>query len=619
MAGGVRLLDVQWDSDGQRLVWLENRSGQGVLVGATPAHPDAPVDLTPPELSVRAQVGYGGGECTAANGLLFFVEKSGQLYRQPLIGGLPCALTPRFGHAAAPTVSPDGQWILFVHSYEETDVLAVVNAEGNQWPQRLIHGHDFYMQPRWHPDGRRLAYVAWNHPQMPWDGTRLYLATLRPHNGDLPLLDETRALAGSDTTAIFQPEFSPDGRWLAYISDTSGWGQIYLYDLQHNSHHQLTTAEAEHGQPAWLQGMRTYGWFPNSRALWFIRNQGGIQRLYQQAIDQPQATPLAGLEPYTALSQPAIAPHTGTLALVGSSSTQPPRLLTLQPFDPAPAARILRRTQAEVVPPAALSPAQPVTWHLPDDTPVHGMLYLPPGTTQDDLAAASTAPPAIIRIHGGPTSQATASYAADIQFFTTRGYVVLLVNYRGSTGYGRAYMEALRGNWGVCDVEDAISGASYLAAQKLADAGRIVLMGSSSGGYTVLETLCRTPGVFRAGVCLYGIANLFTLVADTHKFEARYLDSLVGPLPAASAIYRDRSPIFHAHLLKDPIAVFHGEDDKVVPRSQSDAIVAVLRRNGVPHEYYVFADEGHGWRRSETIERYYRALDRFLQQHVLFA
>jgi dipeptidyl aminopeptidase/acylaminoacyl peptidase len=247
---------------------------------------------------------------------------------------------------------------------------------------------------------------------------------------------------------------------------------------------------------------------------------------------------------------------------------------------------------------------------------VHGLLYLPPGVGQPGETAL---PPAVVRIHGGPTSQAVASYNQAAQFFATRGYAVLDVNYRGSTGYGRAYMEALRGRWGICDVEDAVSGARHLAAAGLADSGRIVIMGGSAGGYTVLEALCRAPGLFRSGICRYGVARLFALAADTHKFEERYLDSLVGPLPAAAALYRERSPLFHADLLQDPIAVFQGEIDQVVPRAQSDSIVESLRRRGVPHEYHIYAGEGHGWRKSETIEAFYAAVERFLRQHALFA
>jgi dipeptidyl aminopeptidase/acylaminoacyl peptidase len=624
MTGNVRLSDVQWDSDGQTLVWLEGRPGGSVLVAAALDSCDAPRDLTT-TLAVRAQVGYGGGEFTVAGGSVFFVEKSGRLYRQSLTGGPARPVTPAFGSAAAPTVSPDGRWVLFVHSYEEQDVLAVVDAEGKQWPQRLVSGHDFYMQPRWHPDGTRIAYIAWNHPQMPWDGAVLYLASLRiqaPEEG-LPTVARTQVVAGSQDVATFQPEFSLDGRWLAYVCDASGWGNLHLYDLQQDVYRIVTEAEAEHGLPAWVQGMRTYGWRRDSKHLYFVRNEQGFSWLHRQSIDSSTAEPVAGLEAYTALSQPAVAPITDALAVVASASNQPDRLLVQMRDEAAPdgqyPVRILRRSRAEIIPPSELAQAQPLTWTTEGGKPVHGLLYLPPGTTHEQLALEAVPPPAIIRVHGGPTGQAIASYTQDVQFFATRGYVVLLVNYRGSFGYGRKYMEALRGTWGVADVADVVTGASYLGAQRLADPKRIVIMGGSAGGYTVLQALCRAPGTFRAGICMYGVSNMFTLTADTHKFESRYLDSLLGPLPAASDIYRDRSPIFHADAIKDPVALFQGTDDRIVPRDQSDKIVEALRRGGVPHEYHVYEGEGHGWRSSETIEHFYRTVETFLQHYVLYS
>jgi dipeptidyl aminopeptidase/acylaminoacyl peptidase len=212
-----------------------------------------------------------------------------------------------------------------------------------------------------------------------------------------------------------------------------------------------------------------------------------------------------------------------------------------------------------------------------------------------------------------------ASFHPQTQFFTTRGYAVLQVNHRGSTGYGKAYVEALRGQWGVYDVEDTVSGAQYLVEQELASAQHLVLMGGSAGGYTVLQTLVRHPGFFKAAICLYGISNLFTLAATTHKFEAHYLDSLIGPLPEAAALYRERSPLFAADRLRDPLALFQGEIDQVVPKAQADAIVASLKSRGVPHEYHVYAGEGHGWRKAETIAHFYTAVDAFLRQYVLFA
>ncbi len=225
----------------------------------------------------------------------------------------------------------------------------------------------------------------------------------------------------------------------------------------------------------------------------------------------------------------------------------------------------------------------------------------------------------MVLVHGGPTGQRGASFDAQAQFFASRGWGVLQVNYRGSAGYGREYREQLRGNWGIHDVRDAVSGARHLVAEKMADVHKLVIMGGSAGGFTVLKALEDYPGFFKAGVCLYGVANQFTLVADTHKFEERYSDSLLGPLPEAAEIYRERSPLFFADKIEDPVAVFQGEEDKVVPRSQSDEIVDALRRNGVPHEYHLYPGEGHGFRQAETIEKFYQAVEKFLTQYVIYA
>jgi dipeptidyl aminopeptidase/acylaminoacyl peptidase len=246
---------------------------------------------------------------------------------------------------------------------------------------------------------------------------------------------------------------------------------------------------------------------------------------------------------------------------------------------------------------------------------VHGIFYAPCNENFDGLGL----PPLIVLIHGGPTSQRGAHYDPLAQFFTSRGYAALQVNYRGSTGYGREYRDQLKNNWGIFDVDDAVSGARHFAEQGIVEADKLVIMGGSAGGFTVLKALEDHPGFFKAGICLYGVANQFTLVADTHKFEERYSESLLGPLPEAAQRYRQRSPVFYADKIQDPIAIFQGEDDKVVPRSQSDQIVAALQRNGVPHEYHLYPGEGHGFRKSETVEAFYKSVEKFLRQYVIYA
>lgn len=607
LSQGVRLSDVAWDSDGETLVWLEGRSDRGVLlcVGADDVAPRVLTD----ELSVRARVGYGGGDFTVAQGQVYFVS-GGRLYRQALKEGHARAITPAFGEVAAPTVSPDGRWIIYVYSYEGLDGLAVVDSEGRRWSQKLAEGDDFYMQPAWHPSGRQVAWVSWNHPQMPWDGTMLNLGTLE--EGAFPKLSQKAVIAGDRETSIFQPAFSPDGRYLAYISDASGWWNLYLYDLETGTHRPLVAAEAELAQAAWMQGMRTYAWSADGRAIYYMRSEQAFTRLWSVDVATGATAPVQALREYTALAQ-VVASSKGDIALLGTGTRVPQRLLTWQPSSDR--VRVRARSEGETVPVEIISEPQPVSWHSAEGHTVYGLYYAP----RNPGYASSGKPPLIVMAHGGPTGQYYARYAAATQFFTTRGYAVLEVNYRGSTGYGRTYRNLLREQWGIYDSDDVVTGAQYLVERGLVDGQKVVIMGGSAGGYNVLQALIRYPRTFKAGVCLYGVTNLFTLASDTHKFEQRYLDSMIGPLPEAAQRYRDRSPIFFAERIADPVAVFQGEEDTVVPKDQAETIVAALRRTGVPYEYHLYPGEGHGWRRSETIKAFYETLLRFLRQHVLFA
>ncbi len=602
LAHALRLTDVQWD--GNTLAWVEGRSGQNVIV--VQEGDDAPRDLLD-EHSARGGVGYGGGDFTIAQGVVYFAQK-GRLYRQRVRAGVPRPITPQFGDVASPAVSPNGRWVLFVHSYERVDVLALVDAEGKQWPQRLVVGADFYMQPVWHPSGRLIAWVEWDHPNMPWDGTRLFLGRLE---GEPPRLGERTLIAGGQDVPVFQPAFSPDGRFLSYIVTEGEWDSLVLYDVDTGSRRVLLGGEGMVlATPAWLQGMRTYGWSGDSRSIYIRQNQQGFATLLRVDVQNGRAESVH-LSAYTWVEQPAPAPAGDRVALIASAARVPTRIVTWEQGR----MRIHRRSTSEVIPLDDQAEPVPIQWQAEDGTTVHA-LYYPPTNSRFEGAGL---PPAIINIHGGPTSQRVANYNADAQFFASRGWAYVEVNYRGSTGYGKSYMDALKGHWGEYDVADAVGAARALADQGLADPKRMVIKGGSAGGYTVLNTLIRYPGVFKAGICLFGVSNLFTLAADTHKFEERYLDSLVGPLPEAAERYREWSPIFHADRIRDPIAVFQGDEDKVVPPDQSESIVSVLKANRVPHIYRLYKGEGHGWRKAETIETYYRDVLAFLREHVLFS
>jgi dipeptidyl aminopeptidase/acylaminoacyl peptidase len=605
-----KFTDVAWEADGQALVWREERGEVALLVCQSDPC-DAPLELTP-DINVRARVGYGGGDFSVGSDTIFLVSESG-LYRQRLAGGAE-RLVPACANFASPVVSPDGKYLACVASWEEKDCLVLVSTSGLNWPVQLDSSAGFYMQPCWHPDGNTLAWIGWDAPNMPWDGTALYLAEMDVSRGT-PQPKSIRIVAGDPTgdTAIFQPSFSPGGGFLAYVSDQMGWSNIHLLDLHTASTRILVQEEAEHAPPAWTQGLRTYDWSPDGKALFYIRSKNGLQTVLRQAVHAKRSVRIAGeLSEYSAFRQIAVSPRTGELALIASSPCLPPRVITCNEQGQV---RVRCRSGPETITPEYCSRPRSLHWKEgADGADCFGLYYAPLNPAFRDDGA----PPAVVRVHGGPTGQYVAEYRFETQFFTSRGYAVLELNYRGSSGYGRDFLQLLHGNWGVRDVEDAYEAGRFLIRKKLADPRRLVIMGASAGGYTVLRTMISYPGFFRAGVCLYGVSNLLALARDTHRFERHYVTKLIGKLPEETDKYRRLSPLFSADRIKDPLALFHGEDDKIVPKAQSDRIAFNLALHGVPHLYRVYPGEGHGWRKPETITDFYQQLEAFLLDNVIF-
>ncbi|MCY4545231.1 MAG: prolyl oligopeptidase family serine peptidase, partial [Gemmatimonadetes bacterium] len=503
MGARTPLYDVQWIGDGSGLVWMEQRSDTGVLVCRKGS--EAPHDLTDGH-PVRGGVGYGGGDFTVADDFVVFAEKDGRLYRQSLAPGSADSITPAFGAAASPAVSRDGKWVIYVHTCESVDVVALVDSKGSGWPVNLVRGADFYMQPVWHPDCERIAWIEWDQPQMPWDGTRLKTARL---DTDRRNLADERLIAGDTDTPVFQPAYSPDGRYLSYIITEGEWDSLVVLDLE-TGERRAPVAGTTLADPAWVQGVRVYGWGTDSDTLYFRSHERGFASLWKVSLASGRRTQLE-TPVYTWMMQLSVSPARNALACIASSSAVPERVVTLDENDHT----AHRRSQSEMIPAADLSIPEPITWTSPGGSEVHG-LYYPPASSR---FTGSGKPPVVVSIHGGPTGQSRADYAAEIPFFTNRGYACLYVNYRGSTGYGRSYMTALREHWGDYDTEDAVSGAHALVDRELADPERMVIKGGSAGGFTVLNVLAHHPGVFRAGLCLYGVTNLFGLATDTHKFE----------------------------------------------------------------------------------------------------
>lgn len=602
---GIRLNEVQWDPQGEFLVWLEGRSDSGILVASQRG--EASVDLNG-EISCRGGVGYGGGEFTVRNNLVIFAGKDGRLYRRELTPQKAQPITPAYGSVASPQISPDGRHVLYVFSDGSQDALGVVDASGVFWPQKLIQGADFYMQPVWHPDGKMIAWVEWNHPNMPWDGTTLKLASLQ--TDELPTINMIQTVAGDEETVIFQPEFSPDGQWLSYLTSVDEWDALVLVNLNTMEKQVVYQPLDLHlMEPAWVQGVRTYAWNADSQSIFLLQNQSGSNSLWQLNILSQEFKQI-DTRPYTWLRQITVSAR-GEIALIATCSSIPARIIV----GDGNAWRVAARSSAENIPSGYLSTPQAIEWQSPDGVTIHGIYYPPanPNFTAEGL------PPAFVYIHGGPTSQVTAGFSAATAFFTSRGYGWLDVNYRGSTGYGHSYKKMLNGRWGDVDVEDAVGGARALVEQGLANEKQLIILGGSAGGYTVLNSLIRYPGVFKAGVCNYGVSNLFMLDMDTHKFEAHYTASLIGQLPEAAGKYHAWSPVFHADRIRDALAVFQGADDKVVLPNQSEAIVDKLRQQGVPFSYQLYEGEGHGFRKNETVLDYYQRVERFLIENVLFA
>ncbi len=596
LAMRLRLDDVAWTANGDP-VWIEGRSDRSTLMRRDAS--GACEELTPHH-SVRAGVGYGGGDFTTSPDRVVFVQRGGPLLAMDLSTRHVRPVIPRFGAVASPAVSPDGRSVLCVHSLDGIDVLAHASLDGSRWPVDLARGADFYMQPTWHPSSRRIAWVEWDHPDMPWDDARLMEARLE---GPRPDLSDIRRVAGGEGRPVVQPAWSPDGRFLAWIESE---GESYALRLRDESTGSVSTLARSLGMlpPAWIQGVRVLAWKADGSGLHVLDSFQGRGRILSITVPDGRIEEIAP-GPYAWFSQIAAAPFGDAFLVVASSPAEPDQVALWKDHR----WEVVARGTAADLPPEAFPEGRAVSWNVRSET-VHGLLFTP------RRPAPAAGWPLLVNVHGGPTSARTLGFSSDTCFFTDRGWAVLEVNYRGSTGYGEAYRRALEGRWGELDTLDCVEGARAMVTQGLADARRLAIKGGSAGGFTVLNALVHHPGLFRAGISNYGVTDLAQLEATTHKFEARYLERLVGPYPQEEARYRARSPLHHAHLIQDPLAIFQGSDDKVVPLEQAESIVDALRKAGTPHHYRIFEGEGHGWRRAETIETYYREVESFLESHA---
>ncbi|MGH0034752.1 MAG: prolyl oligopeptidase family serine peptidase [Myxococcota bacterium] len=586
--GGLRLGQPQ--VDGGRIAWLEGRprdGGRQVVVSVTDR--DDPRDASPDAVNVRSLVHeYGGGDYLLAGGGLWYVDAADGRLHGP--GG---ALGEAGARLADPARSPDGAWMVAVE--ERAPVRGTSAGEptnrlrafclGDGRSLAFAEGHDFVSFPRFRADGRRLAFTAWEHPDMPWDGTTLYVQDWSPEDGPV---GASRAVAGGRGESIFQPSFAPDGT-LTYVSDRTGWWNLYQW--RDGESVPLCPMEAEFGRPQWVFGMSSYAFIDADTLLcrYGVRCRDRLARL-----DRTTGR-LRDLDlPYTWVE--GIQVEGDTAVFMGAAPDRASEVVALDLAHDRP--RALRRSSESALPEGFVSRPEEMRFESAGGREVHAFFY--PPTHPEASGLEDERPPLLVKGHGGPTAATAPVLDLRIQYWTSRGFAVVDVNYGGSTGYGRSYRERLRGQWGVVDVEDCVAAAQGLAASGRVDAERMAISGGSAGGYTVLCALT-FHDVFAAGASHYGIGDLKALARDTHKFESRYTDSLVAPYPEGKAIYEERSPLRHAEGLRCPVIFFQGLEDRVVPPNQAEAMVAALARRGIPHAYVAFPGEQHGFRKAENI------------------
>lgn len=596
-------LEIRVDEKGN-VYWLELRPSEGgryVLRSNQQKE-----DLLAKPFNSRTRVHeYGGGSYIAQNDVVYFTHFPDQrIYQLDTQGKTePTPLTSESKDAALRyadfQIDSFRKQIIAVHENHrgEHDVQNSIVAIPLNDPSKLVtlaDGYDFYSSPRLSPDGKYLIWFCWNNPNMPWDETELWIGEF--NQGSTVELINKKKLFGKTNESIIQPNWSPDGKFIYFVSDQSNWWNIYRSHLDGQSVEHIYDMEAEFGGPAWQFGSSYYDFDSNGNLIvcyW----TNGIARLARIDVSSKKLTPLPSTEIFTDIRSLHV--HGDHAYFIGSSSTKPTEVVdynfekdTFQSLCSAANAPIDARY---------LSVPEMVTFKTGNDV-AYGIYYPPKNDDYPVSSSTDELPPLLVRTHGGPTSATTSAFNLRIQYWTSRGYALLDVNYRGSTGYGRKFRDSLKDNWGIYDVQDCIAGAEHLVQQKKVDRNRITIDGGSAGGYTTLCALTMYD-YFSAGASHYGVTDLELLAQDTHKFEARYLDLLIGEYPAKKNIYIERSPIHHVKNLSKPIIFFQGSEDKIVLPSQAELMVNALREKHLPVAYVLFEGEQHGFRKAENIRK----------------
>ncbi|ORY06314.1 alpha/beta-hydrolase [Basidiobolus meristosporus CBS 931.73] len=628
--------DVQVEPTTNTIYWVESRpkeKGRNVLVCKQLGSTDKATEVTPSEYSVRTRVHeYGDGSFSVkGQTVVFSNDHDFRLYKVSMDDpGRFFPVTPenkklRFASAE---IHPSGNYLVCVQEkHSESDSPdEVVNTlvyvrldlpEGQFEIGELASGHDFYSTPRFNPSNlSQIAYIAWDHPNMVWDHTQLSLLTIEENAGKITK-KEDRKLVG-DEESIVQPRFSADGS-LHFVSDKPGFWNLFEYDIQ-QSKPKLVLKEPldlEFGVPEWTFGCSNYAHLLSdpSKIVATCANQGTSQL---QFIDSKAQTMTELSTPYTVISKlhtlHSPSDKQDLVVFTGGSPSQEMELVVYSISQQKVLQKLTEKEtpEDERIPESIISTPEAITFQSGNNQVAYGYYY--PPKNDRFKAPEGELPPLLTLTHGGPTSQSYAYFNPKILYWTSRGFAVVDVNYSGSSGYGREFRQRLQGNWGLADIEDCCNAAKYLVDRGSVDSKRLSIAGGSAGGYTTLACLTFRPEVFSAGASHYGISDLELLAQDTHKFESRYMDRLIGPYPEAKQTYHDRSPIHYVNDIQNSLIFFQGLEDKVVPPNQAEFMVNALKKNKVPVAYVTFEGEQHGFRMSENIKRASEAQLWFLGQ-----
>ncbi len=591
------LAEPRWSADGTVVHYLESHDGQGALL-AVPAAGGPAVRLTS-DPACAPVAAYAGGFYAVSREAIVYLGADRALYRMPVGGGHARKIPTGGVSVSGPAFSHDGTRIAYVADDGTTSDIGIADATGEGWPVKIAAPADFVADPVWSPNGRYLAWVEWSVPNMAWDESRVVIYDVRS--------GKRRVVMGQPEVSATSPQWSPDGKTFTFMCDQGGYMRLWRANGDGSDATVWIDEPYDQTGPTWGSGQVSYAWAADSKRVAYLRNEHEMWRLRLLDVASGETRGLG--EEYGSYTGLRWAPKGDALLAIYQASMVAPSVVVLD----------VRRGTQRAVATAALGGMagegfvrpQSITWTAVDGLTIHGVLYRPEGLADGER------PPLLVSVHGGPTGQSGALFSPINQYFVQRGWAVLAPNARGSSGYGREYIQALRGEWGGADMADIAAGIEHVTSQGWANRERVVVWGGSAGGYAVLLLPILYPELFKAGVSLFGVSDLFSLARTTHRLEAHYLDRIVGPLPEAADRYRERSPVFQAARYGAPLLMLQGDRDVAVTPDQAQAMGSALKAAGKTVILHMYAGEGHGWLRAATNEDYITRMDRFLEEYAL--